>query len=251
MISELIYEPVNEQYGWGKYGEFRVLIRHKDGYINVTKLCKDGGKELKNWSANQSSMDLVNQARSAGIPADPLEQLITGQNELRGTYAHPLLVPHIASWISPEFAFKVSRIVNDHLVREYREQIREKTDKIDELMKKMDKQNEKLDAQNKKLDLQTGELSALKLINLKQTSLLEDQRRMLQVVNENVIESVSVLHHVSDKSVPYERLKDELTEQLVVVNTEEDKYAAIRAQSKYVEKKLYAVNTLTYALWPR
>jgi hypothetical protein len=61
---------------------------------------------------------------------------------------------------------------------------------------------------------------------------------MLQVVNENVIESVSALHHVSDKSVPYERLKDELTEQLVIVNTEEDKYAAIRAQSKYVEKKL-------------
>jgi hypothetical protein len=49
-LSELIYEPVNEEYGWGLYGEFRVLIRRKDGYVNVTKLCKDGGKELSDWT---------------------------------------------------------------------------------------------------------------------------------------------------------------------------------------------------------
>jgi hypothetical protein len=236
--------------------------------VNVTKLCKDGGKEFKEWGRLDGSKNITFEVGEVeGIPPTSLLEVYQSGKlrELSGTYAHPHLVPHIASWISPSFAVKVSRIVNDHLVREYREQIREKTDKIDELMTQMKNQNDKLDAQNKnlteqnrkieaqnkKLDLQTGELSALKLINLKQTSLLEDQRRMLQVVNENVIESVSVLHHVSDKSVPYERLKDELTEQLVIVNTEEDKYAAIRAQSKYVEKKLYAVNTLTYALWPR
>jgi hypothetical protein len=79
---------------------------------------------------------------------------MTGLNELRGTYAHPLLVPHIASWISPEFAFKVSRIVNDHLVREYREQIRVKDTRIDELMRKVDR---------------------LTSINLNQTSILKEQ----------------------------------------------------------------------------
>jgi hypothetical protein len=29
-----------------------------------------------------------------------------------GTYAHPDLVPHIASWVSPKFAIKVSGIIN-------------------------------------------------------------------------------------------------------------------------------------------
>jgi hypothetical protein len=47
-------------------------------------------------------------------------------NELRGTYAHPDLVPHIASWASAEFALKVSKIVNAHLVREYQDSIRVK-----------------------------------------------------------------------------------------------------------------------------
>jgi hypothetical protein len=37
-----------------------------------------------------------------------LEVFQAGSNyELSGTYAHPLLVPHIASWISPSFADKV------------------------------------------------------------------------------------------------------------------------------------------------
>jgi hypothetical protein len=233
-LSELIYEPVNEQYGWGLYGEFRVLIRRKDGYVNVTKLCKDGGKKLFHWSENEMSRVLVGETSQVlGIPSTQiLEVYQAGSNyELSGTYAHPHLVPHIASWISPEFAVKVSRIVNDHLVREYKEQIREKTDKIDELMKKLDDQNlvwnSKFDRQNKQMETQSKDIARLTSINLNQTSILEDQRRMLQVVNENVIESVSALHHVSDKSVPYERLKDELTEQLVIVNTEEDKYAAV------------------------
>jgi hypothetical protein len=233
-LSELIYEPVNEEYGWGKYGTFKVLIRRKDGWINVTKLCKDGGKELKHWNENDTSKSLVQVLKSSvGIPTD----VLTGGQDciIRGTYAHPFLVPHIASWISPEFAFRVSRIVNDHLVREYREQIREKNTQLDEMVEKLNAQAQEWRA---KFDTQSKKIDKLTAINLNQTSLLENQQRMLQVVNENVIESVSALHHVSDKSVPYERLADELTEQLVLINTEGAQYAAIRAQSKYVEKKL-------------
>ena len=40
---------------------------------------------------------------------------INGGNQTlltRGTYAHPDLVPHIASWVSPKFAIKVSGIIN-------------------------------------------------------------------------------------------------------------------------------------------
>jgi hypothetical protein len=58
-LSELIYEPVNADYGWGKYGEFRVLIRAKDGWINVTKLCSDGNRKLNDWSRQQSSESIM------------------------------------------------------------------------------------------------------------------------------------------------------------------------------------------------
>jgi len=217
-LSELIHEPLNEEYGWGKYGDFKVLIRKKDGYINASKLCKDGGKKFNDWSRMQSSEKFIEEFKgSAGHHVEPIEVNMAGLYETRGTYAHPLIIPHIASWISAEFAFRVSHIVNDHLVREYRETIRVKDTTIDELSRKIDN---------------------LTSINLDQTSMLEQHRRMLQAMNENVIESVSALHKVSDKSVPFERLPNQLTEQLVILHIGDEDYEAIRAQSKYVQNKI-------------
>jgi hypothetical protein len=38
---------------------------------------------------------------------------------ITGTFIHALLVHHVASWISAEFALKVNRIVNNFLIAEY------------------------------------------------------------------------------------------------------------------------------------
>ena len=42
---------------------------------------------------------------------------------ISGTYVHVDLIPHIACWISPKFARKVSKIVNDYLFREKNEEL--------------------------------------------------------------------------------------------------------------------------------
>lgn len=52
---------------------------------------------------------------------------------MRGTYVHPLLIPHIASWISSAFAIKVSIIVNNFIVNEYKEKINNLEEKISDL----------------------------------------------------------------------------------------------------------------------
>jgi len=109
-----MYEPVTPEYGWGKYGEFKVLIRRRDGYINATKLCALGGKELFNYNANKSSQRFIDEAVLVlGIPKIELIQELNGGNipVIRGTYIHQDLVPHIACWISPRFAVNVSRIL--------------------------------------------------------------------------------------------------------------------------------------------
>ena len=50
--------------------------------------------------------------------------LTGGQNsDLRGTYVHPKLITHIASWVSPAFAWKVSEIVNNFLIKEKEDEI--------------------------------------------------------------------------------------------------------------------------------
>ena len=65
---------------------------------------------------------------------------------IRGTYVHRDLIVPIASWISPEFALKVSRIVQSHFAKEaldakeaeHARIVGKKNDKIDRLSKKVD-----------------------------------------------------------------------------------------------------------------
>lgn len=214
-LSELVFEDVDAQYGWGKYGDFKVLIRKKDGYINATKLCKDGGKELTNWNQNKTSASLIEEVqRSVGIPSHPLiEQVIQGPNDLRGSYVHPKLIPHIASWICPSFAVKVSDIVNDYLVREYRMELLrlqhslgEKQDKIDQLLIQNDLLLKKVD----KMD------------------------HRLAVANENIIETLDNLGVVSNERVPIPRMAPAEREQIVLLNTDGTNYKVIRAQRRAV-----------------
>lgn len=51
-----------------------------------------------------------------GIPVDDLFVEIKGGviTEIRGTYIHPKLAPHIASWINPKVAIIVADIVNNY-----------------------------------------------------------------------------------------------------------------------------------------
>ena len=124
-LRELIFDNINDKYSWGNYGEFKVLMMRENGYINVTKLCKEGGKAFIHWRETKTSNIFVNELSSAiGIPISGLLIVINSGNtdtSIRGTYAHPDLVPHIASWVSPSFAVKVSRIVNEYFVKEEKE----------------------------------------------------------------------------------------------------------------------------------
>ena len=248
-LSELVFENINEDYGWGKYGDFKVLIRKKDGYINVTKLCQDGGKEFKSWTRNQYSNLLIEEVKSSRGENSPpvIDTVIEGIGCVRGTYAHHDLVPHIASWISPKFAVKVSRIVNDYIVREYREQIRIKDTRIDELFKMLQEQKE----ENIK---QTHMLQEQKEENQKQTSLLQDQRdeiqvllaqsehhtRQLDIANENTITVLDKLGAATDRVVPRDRIPVDKQECMYVIYVPNEvlPYHVIRAQRRICDLTL-------------
>ncbi len=89
---------------------------------------------------------LINIFHRGGIPPDENKsiKIIKGGvvDIIRGTYVHPLLIPHIASWISPEFAIKVSEIVNYHLTMQLRNHNTELMKKIDDQTKQMKLQHE-------------------------------------------------------------------------------------------------------------
>src|SRR5271156_2247380 len=47
------------------------------------------------------------------------------QRLISGTYCHPLLIPHIACWVSSSFALKVSDIVNNYFIEEFKTKLDE------------------------------------------------------------------------------------------------------------------------------
>lgn len=239
-LAELVFEDVNADYGWGKYGEFKVLIRKSDGYINASKLCKDGGKLLGNWIENKTSSILIEEVhRSIGIPIDSLLcQVVQGPNDLRGTYVHNALIPHIASWVSPKFAVKVSQIVNEFLLREHRMEVRRlnqeldvKQDKIDELLVEVREQREESKQQTMLLQEQKVEIEAL----LTEVSSMNDK---LDTANENTLEVLHKLGAVSERQVPLDRIPARNRECLIILHCSASSampYYVLRAQRRICE----------------
>ena len=91
--------------------DITISTRNTDNYVNVTELCKAGGKKYNDWYRLQRSEQFLTElSRSAGIPADLLIQVISrGPSENRGSWCHPQVAINIAQWISPKFDVLVSK----------------------------------------------------------------------------------------------------------------------------------------------
>src|SRR3981189_2800608 len=141
MLSEIAFEQIGGNFCYAAYGPFRVVMMKDTGYINVTKMCADGGKHFYHWKENKTSQAFTHalekmidnegkavQISSHGIPGEEnsvFKTMITqNRNDvatlISGTYCHPDLIPHIACWISPEFALMVSKVINGYIVMEYK-----------------------------------------------------------------------------------------------------------------------------------
>ena len=86
------------------------FIRKEDGYVNATKLCKEGAKEFKHWNSLLNTKKLICiVSKYTNIDSDKLMDIKKGgDNTSRGSWVHPLLGTNIAQWISIDFAIKVS-----------------------------------------------------------------------------------------------------------------------------------------------
>jgi hypothetical protein len=170
-IRNIIFKDINEDYAWGKYGDIKVIIMKDNGYINITHMVHQANpnKRMHDWSRGKNSVELLNEVSTdAEISSDDLLIQISGGKItiIRGTYAHPDLVPHIASWASPKFAVKVSKIVNEYFAKEA---LKKKDDKIDELRSEV----KDISTQNKSMK------RILKKISSKNDTLLQQNDEIL------------------------------------------------------------------------
>jgi len=132
-----------------------IYQRANDGYINATALCKACGKEMKHYLENQTTKDfLLELSGSVGIPTDLLVQkIMTGPNELRGTWVHPQVAINLGQWSSPKFAVLVSKWVFEWMsgTQKIRDARIEEVSKL--LMLHIENTDNKLSEHDKAIDL--------------------------------------------------------------------------------------------------
>ena len=269
-ITEIIFEDICEGYGYGMYGDFKIIMMRKNGYVNASKLCREHNKKYDHWSRNDNSNELINVVKQRiqqknliphywGIKKnEEFEPIIIikggGEiNKISGTYVHPLLIPHVASWISPEFGIKVSEIVNEHVIIEYKNQLLEKErenisltnrvdillKKIDEQTKKIDEQSQKMDEQSQKMDERTIQMTEQNNKIIKQNKKMSKETKILKKQNNKQIKQLSELQltvsKISQKLVECAHIpdKDELADRFVVIKSSND-YYVIRAQERNI-----------------
>jgi hypothetical protein len=126
-LLDIIYEKAGEcasrVISKIKYADFDLLIisesetPYEIGMINVTQMCKLGGREFKYWHANEASKNFIDYLEPLYGRSHLLTRL-NGTKRLSGTYAHKDIVPHVAMWLSTIFAHKVSMIINAKMIEE-------------------------------------------------------------------------------------------------------------------------------------
>jgi exonuclease VII large subunit len=98
-----------QEYNFGS--DLMVPIRN-DGMINATALCKAGNKKINDFLRLQYIKDYLEALEvETGIPVSKLVESNIGGHS--GTWVHRKVGYHLAQWISPQFAVKVSTILDE------------------------------------------------------------------------------------------------------------------------------------------
>jgi hypothetical protein len=115
---------------------YAIICRESDGYINVTNLCKAGGRLFSTWrrkTTTEEFLKILEKDIKSEYQKDTSMQLCTdilinteilelikietsGLNENRGTWVHPKVAINIAQWISPKFDVQVTKWVYQLLI---------------------------------------------------------------------------------------------------------------------------------------
>lgn len=94
-----------------------IIMRKEDGYINLTKLCQAGEKELRDWNARKKrNLFLEEVSSTVGIPTVELLRQDKGDIHNRHTWGHRRVAINIAQWISPKFENAVTGWVEELLL---------------------------------------------------------------------------------------------------------------------------------------
>jgi outer membrane murein-binding lipoprotein Lpp len=244
MLTDTIFEQIDDKCSHGQYAEFKVIIMTSNSYINAAKLCTDYGKRFTNWLALKAAKKLMNElgdhisaAYNPAAEQPACIELKGGNPKTRGTYVHPLLVPHIAGWISTKFAFKVSKIVNDFISYEYKQKINKLTSSNNTLL-------------SEKLTL-IEEVRLLRQETREATSkLLEENKEIKEKADTIITQNVTLNNKVDNLQGIINRIETKLKsngsnipandalKESIIIMQKDDIITFIRAQNRAVKQSM-------------
>ena len=224
------------------YDGFELLVMKYNNYVNATKMCNLDNKRYEHWSRNKGSEELIEEVfirlngfssthiwanQSNNTIYEPV-QAILGSNEIKGTYVHQLLVPHILSWLSPKFAIRVSEIINKYLVDEKDRKIFD----LEELNRRMEERHQETKSLLLQTRTQNEELSIKVDISQDQIQSLKDSintnnHRVSDIQNNEIKDIKKIVPSIKP-------LNGNASLMILIKYTKlENEYYCIRTQKKY------------------
>jgi len=169
-FKEFITQRINDAFSWGLYGNFRIVIRNTDGYVNGTWLTKEAtvfenerrarfGEKLlakpliKDWLKNKTTLQLFDAMNYKGgnIPLKLIDRVkgkqLRGEEAIRGAYIHPKLVNSLAflflkfkkrgGW-SPTYALIVADILEEYHLQAKNREVQMRVQELENVCSKKD-----------------------------------------------------------------------------------------------------------------
>ncbi|GFU20143.1 putative KilA-N domain-containing protein 006L [Trichonephila clavipes] len=127
-LNDICYEQIKDNFYYGLFGDFRLVIDKNTGCFNATKLCQLDGKQFYNWTRLERSKNLMKYFETKSRPSDVRSGVyeVKGDNndalnkQITGQYVRQELILDIASWISVESYVRCHRVILNYFVNEYK-----------------------------------------------------------------------------------------------------------------------------------
>lgn len=129
-LNDICYEQIKDNFYYGIFGDFKLVVDKNTGHFNATKLCNAGGKNFSKWTRLEKSKKLTDyynhKSRWPHVAIGSPFYEVKGDNnneivsKTTGQYVQKELILDIASWISVEFYDKCNEIIVDFFVTEFK-----------------------------------------------------------------------------------------------------------------------------------
>jgi len=66
-LNNINIEFIDNEYSYGRYGDFKVIIMRKNRYIMLLNYVKHTGKEFKHWRENKNNKILIEEVNKISM----------------------------------------------------------------------------------------------------------------------------------------------------------------------------------------